>query len=416
VRYTDGTVKISSTGTFPESFHTLAGQYMKTKGLMSKIAQTSTVLNVFFGCDESIIVHTESGYLANGLPTKVTDLISRALKAGLSLGKNTSLCPWNSNYYYLEFIAPGPRGILGLNFKIWEENTPLEKVIQRMMDCDVFDLSREEKKTWTTLFMSSRPYPGADHITGEVAATMFNSTNVNEETLCKIWELSDQDVNGRFSLDEFLVAIRLIYAALAGMGMPETLPVSWVQSSTGESVIDMSTTSLDDPAGDLEAMLQDMSLAENWEDSAAASSETSDTTSRANENPSTASTPSKPSKQAGPSARSKNGDSTTRKGDDDQLKDSLAASIVSEKPNVKWEDVAGLEAAKDELQEAVVLPLRFPQMFKGKRQARRGMLLYGPPGTGKSYLAKAIATEVDHTLFSISSSDVMSKWLGDSER
>lgn len=99
-----------------------------------------------------------------------------------------------------------------------------------------------------------------------------------------------------------------------------------------------------------------------------------------------------------------------------QLKDSLMSSIVKEKPNVKWEDVAGLEAAKEELQEAVILPVKFPQMFSGKRRARRGILLYGPPGTGKSYLAKAVATEADSTLFSISSSDVTSKWLGESER
>ncbi len=77
---------------------------------------------------------------------------------------------------------------------------------------------------------------------------------------------------------------------------------------------------------------------------------------------------------------------------------------------------SGLEAAKEELQEAVVLPLRFPDLFSGTRKARRGMLLYGPPGTGKSFLAKAIATEVESTLFSISASDLLSKWIGESER
>jgi vacuolar protein-sorting-associated protein 4 len=108
-------------------------------------------------------------------------------------------------------------------------------------------------------------------------------------------------------------------------------------------------------------------------------------------------------------------DKLSKKFNDTKLKDSLLSSILSEKPNVKWEDVAGLEAAKAELQEAIIFPLRFPQMFRGKRQPRRALLLYGPPGTGKSYLAKAVATEVDHTLFSISSGDVMSKWQGESE-
>ena len=91
------------------------------------------------------------------------------------------------------------------------------------------------------------------------------------------------------------------------------------------------------------------------------------------------------------------------------------SSIIEEKPDVKWDDVAGLEQAKDELQEAIVFPEKFPHLFKGKRKPWRAILLYGPPGTGKSYLAKAIATEVDHTLFRISSADVMSKWIRDSE-
>ena len=98
------------------------------------------------------------------------------------------------------------------------------------------------------------------------------------------------------------------------------------------------------------------------------------------------------------------------------LQGRLSSTIMTEKPNVKWEDVAGLDGAKEELQESIILPMKFPELFTGKRKARRGILLYGPPGTGKSYLAKAVATEVDCTLFSISSSDIFSKWMGESEK
>jgi SpoVK/Ycf46/Vps4 family AAA+-type ATPase len=98
------------------------------------------------------------------------------------------------------------------------------------------------------------------------------------------------------------------------------------------------------------------------------------------------------------------------------LAERLDSSIVIENPNIKWDDVAGLEDAKQELQEAIVFPMNFPELFVGKRKARQGILLYGPPGTGKSYLAKAVATEVDCTMFSISSSDIFSKWMGESER
>lgn len=94
----------------------------------------------------------------------------------------------------------------------------------------------------------------------------------------------------------------------------------------------------------------------------------------------------------------------------------MDGAIVREKPNVRWSDVAGLEPAKAALQEAVVLPLRFPHLFTGERKPWRGILLYGPPGTGKSHLAKAVATEVDATFFAISSSDLVSKWVGESEK
>ncbi|KAJ4861754.1 P-loop containing nucleoside triphosphate hydrolase protein [Trichoderma afarasin] len=102
--------------------------------------------------------------------------------------------------------------------------------------------------------------------------------------------------------------------------------------------------------------------------------------------------------------------------DSKKLRNALSGAILQERPNVRWEDIAGLEGAKETLKEAVVLPIKFPNLFQGKRQAWKGILLYGPPGTGKSYLAKAVATEANSTFFSISSSDLVSKWMGESER
>lgn len=102
--------------------------------------------------------------------------------------------------------------------------------------------------------------------------------------------------------------------------------------------------------------------------------------------------------------------------DNKKLRNALSGAILQERPNVRWEDIAGLEGAKETLKEAVVLPIKFPSLFQGKRQAWKGILLYGPPGTGKSYLAKAVATEANSTFFSISSSDLVSKWMGESER
>jgi len=111
------------------------------------------------------------------------------------------------------------------------------------------------------------------------------------------------------------------------------------------------------------------------------------------------------------------------KDDDDEqdpeakkLRGALAGAILTDKPNIRWEDVAGLEQAKEALKEAVILPIKFPHLFVGKRQPWKGILLYGPPGTGKSYLAKAVATEANSTFFSVSSSDLVSKWMGESER
>ncbi|MEM0383893.1 MAG: CDC48 family AAA ATPase [Candidatus Caldarchaeum sp.] len=99
------------------------------------------------------------------------------------------------------------------------------------------------------------------------------------------------------------------------------------------------------------------------------------------------------------------------------IQPSALREVVLEVPNVKWEDIGGLEAVKQELREAVEWPLKYPEVFKrlGIRPPR-GILLYGPPGTGKTLLAKAVATESQANFISVKGPEVLSKWVGESEK
>ncbi|MFW9778252.1 MAG: AAA family ATPase [Candidatus Heimdallarchaeota archaeon] len=101
---------------------------------------------------------------------------------------------------------------------------------------------------------------------------------------------------------------------------------------------------------------------------------------------------------------------------EDEISGAISSVIVREKPNVKWEDVAGMEGAKRTLREAIILPMSRPDLFKGARRPWRGILMFGPPGCGKTYLCKAVASEVDSTFFSVSAASLVSKWLGESEK
>ncbi|KAK6928523.1 ATPase, AAA-type, core [Dillenia turbinata] len=99
-----------------------------------------------------------------------------------------------------------------------------------------------------------------------------------------------------------------------------------------------------------------------------------------------------------------------------RLVEHVSNEIMDRDPNVRWDDIAGLEHAKKCVTEMVIWPLLRPDIFKGCRSPGRGLLLFGPPGTGKTMIGKAIAGEAKATFFYISASSLTSKWIGEGEK
>jgi transitional endoplasmic reticulum ATPase len=100
-----------------------------------------------------------------------------------------------------------------------------------------------------------------------------------------------------------------------------------------------------------------------------------------------------------------------------RVQPSAMREVMVQAPTVRWDDVGGLDDAQMRLKEGVELPLKDPDAFRrlGIRPAK-GFLLYGPPGTGKTLLAKAVAREAEANFIATKSSDLLSKWYGESEQ
>ncbi|UUL81953.1 CDC48 family AAA ATPase [Sphingomonas qomolangmaensis] len=100
-----------------------------------------------------------------------------------------------------------------------------------------------------------------------------------------------------------------------------------------------------------------------------------------------------------------------------RVQPSAMREVMVQVPQVRWSDIGGIDAAQERLREGVELPMREPAAFRRMGiRAARGFLLYGPPGTGKTLLAKAVARESQANFIATKSSDLLSKWYGESEQ
>jgi transitional endoplasmic reticulum ATPase len=100
-----------------------------------------------------------------------------------------------------------------------------------------------------------------------------------------------------------------------------------------------------------------------------------------------------------------------------EIQPSALREVLVQVPNIKWDNIGGLESAKQELREAVEWPLKYPDNFeKFGVKPPKGVLIYGPPGTGKTLLAKAVANESESNFIAVKGPELLSKWVGESEK
>src|SRR6266436_31402 len=100
-----------------------------------------------------------------------------------------------------------------------------------------------------------------------------------------------------------------------------------------------------------------------------------------------------------------------------EVEPSAMREVLVEVPDIKWDDIGGLESVKEELREAIEWPLKYPELFAQMNAVPpKGLLLYGPPGTGKTLLAKAVAHESESNFISVKGPELLNKFVGESEK
>jgi transitional endoplasmic reticulum ATPase len=100
-----------------------------------------------------------------------------------------------------------------------------------------------------------------------------------------------------------------------------------------------------------------------------------------------------------------------------EIQPSAMREVLVQRPNIRWEDIGGLEQVKEELAEAIEWPLKHGDLFtEADVKPPKGLLLYGPPGTGKTMIAKAVATTSEANFISVKGPELLSKWVGESEK